>query len=77
MAPRKSARIVKTPTQIPPKAAAIGMYLLSLEYKSLSVPPKAVTFYSLKDFKTSFGPDPETSIQVLEKTAQVAKMKVM
>lgn len=29
MAPRKSARIVNAPMHIPPKVAAIGMYLYS------------------------------------------------
>ncbi len=73
----KSARIVKAPMHIPPKVAAIGMYFFKILYKLESLCPYKLMSYSLSYLATSFGEDPETSIQVLEKRAQVPMTKTM
>jgi len=75
IAPMKSARIVNDPIQTPPKVAAMGMYFLRTLIMDDSLCPCKVKSYSLSYLATSLGEDPETSIQVLEKIAQVNKTK--
>jgi len=86
IAPKQSAKIVKAPIHIPPKEAAIGIYLLRTSFMEESLYPTIYISYSLSYlatykkldwFNTSFGDDPETSIQVLEKTAQVPRMNAV
>lgn len=77
MAPMKSARIVNAPMHIPPKVAAIGIYFFKILYKLESLCPYKLISYSFNYLATSFGEDPETSIQVLEKTAQVPITKTI
>jgi len=70
IAPKKSAKIVKTPMHIPPRVAAVMIKDLNF----LSVPSFVDPFRnipcSLRFLATYFGPCPETSIQVLLKRAQ-------
>jgi ABC-type spermidine/putrescine transport system permease subunit II len=86
MAPRKSAMIVSVPMHIPPKVAAMGMYLFKYSFTLLSRCPTMLMSYSLSclatylinisnNLSTSLGEDPDTSIQVFEKRAHVPKMK--
>jgi hypothetical protein len=73
----KSARMVNDPIQTPPNVAAIGIYFLRMLNMEDSLCPCKVKSYSLSYLATSLGDDPETSIQVLEKIAQVNKTKAM
>lgn len=75
IAPMKSARIVKDPIQTPPNVAAIGIYLRRVLSMEDSLCPYNIISCSLSYLATSLGEDPETSIQVLEKMAQVNKTK--
>ncbi len=70
IAPKRSAKIVRTPMHIPPKVAAVKMRLFNFrKVPSFVLPFKNIPCY-LRLPATSFGPCPETSIQVLEKRAQ-------
>ena len=69
-APRKSAKIVKAPTHIPPKVAAIGIYLLKTNFIFEFLNPLMECPLSTNPLTTSFTPEPDTSIQVLENKAQ-------
>ena len=71
---KKSARIVNSPTHIPPKVAATGINFLNYLLVPSSVNPFKNIPYDLSCLATSFGPCPETSIQVLLNKAQ-AKLK--
>jgi len=75
IAPMKSARIVKVPIHIPPKVAAMGMYFFKTSLTLLSLWPTMLMSCSFNYFATSFGEDPETSIQVLLNNAQVPRIK--
>lgn len=74
IAPKKSATIVKAPMHIPPNVAAMGIYLFKTSLTLLSLKPTTDMSYSLSYLATSLGDDPETSIQVFEKIAQVPRM---
>lgn len=69
-APERSLMILKAPIVAPPKAAAVGMMRLSSLYIDVSRWPLIVRPWSLSCFATSRGPEPDTSIHVLEKSAQ-------
>lgn len=77
MAPRKSAKMVNRPIQIPPRVAAVMINCLSFLYvPSLVCPFKNMpSFFKFSD--TYLGPWPEISIQVLLNTAQIEIMKMM
>ena len=77
MAPTKSAKIVRAPMHIPPKVAAMGIYLFNLRYILSSLNLSMKNPCSLKLFETSLTPDPETSIQVLLKRAHEIRMNAM
>jgi hypothetical protein len=64
---------------IPPKVAAMGMYLfkISVEFCSLFLFTLMEHLLSLKFLAKSETPDPETSILVFENKAQEIKMKVI
>lgn len=71
IAPRKSAKIVKTPIHIPPRVAAVRINDLSFLYVPSFVNPAMNIPCSLRLAATYFGPCPDTSIQVLENNAHV------
>ena len=72
MAPIKSARIVKLPMHIPPKLAAMGIYLFRVCFKKSDLLPLTRVMFSLCSYlATSLTPAPLTSIQVLLNKAQV------
>ena len=73
IAPMKSARTDSAPIQRPPKAAAVGIYLLSSWIMLVSLCPLITICCSLNCLATSLAELPETSIQVLEKNAQDLK----
>lgn len=75
--PMKSAIIERAPIQIPPKAAATGISLLSYFLVPYSVNPLYVSYLSFNYLATSLTPDPETSIQVLLNNPQVANIKII
>ena len=75
-APIRSLITLKPPMQAPPKAAAVGMTLLSSRYMLCSLCPAMTKPCSRSCFATSRGADPETSIQVLLNTAQATSMKI-
>lgn len=77
MAPKKSAKIVKRPMQIPPKVAAVKISCFNFFWKPSLVYPFKNMLYSLSLAATSLGPCPETSIQVLLNRAQIPTMKAM
>lgn len=56
IAPKKSATIVSAPMHIPPKVAAVGMYLLSISRVPESVCPRTNMPSLLRFFATSSGP---------------------
>jgi hypothetical protein len=56
--------------QHPPKAAAVGMYLLRYFTIESSLCPSIMSSWSMSYLATSLELDPETSIQILEKKAQ-------
>ena len=70
IAPRKSAKIVRAPMQIPPKVAAvITSWWIFLLVPSLVFPLRNIPC-SFRLLAISLGPWPETSTQVREKRAQ-------
>ena len=75
MAPRKSATMVKAPMHIPPKVAAVGMYLLNISLVPESVCPRTNIPSLFRFLATSSGPCPENSIHVLLNSAQARLMK--
>jgi len=76
--PMKSAKIVRAPMHIPPKVAAIGMYLFKTIFNpTLSLLPGMLIFSLFSYLSTSFTLLPLTSIQVFENTAQVPKTKTI
>ena len=70
IAPIKSATTDKAPIHIPPKAAAVGMYLFNCLTIDSSLCPWMIISYSMSYLATSLALLPETSIQILEKRAQ-------
>ena len=77
MAPMKSAKTERAPMHTPPKAAAVGMYLLRYLTIESSLMPSIKSSWSINWRATSRELEPETSIQILEKNAQEANTKVM
>ena len=77
IAPMKSAKIERAPIHIPPKAAAIGMYLFKCLTIESSLRPSIIMSYSRSYLATSLALLPETSIQILEKRAQDPKTKMI
>lgn len=75
--PMKSAMMDKAPIHIPPKAAATGINLFNSLLVPYSVNPLYYNYYSFNYLATSLTPDPDTSIQVLEKSPQVPIMNTM
>lgn len=73
IAPIKSAKMVRDPIQTPPKVAAIGIYFLRVLSMLESLCPYRIKSWSFNYLATSLGEDPETSIQVLLKMAQVKR----
>jgi len=69
MAPMKSAKMERAPIQTPPKAAAVGMYLLRYLIMDSSLMPSMTSSWSTSCLTTSLALEPETSIQILEKKA--------
>ena len=76
IAPMKSAMTDRAPIHIPPKAAAVGMYLLRTWINAESRCPFMTIWLSRNCLATSRAEAPETSIQVLLNKAQAVKMKV-
>ena len=70
IAPKKSAKIVRTPMHIPPSSAAVAISPFNFPYVPLSVYPLMNIPCSFRLSATSLGPCPETSIQVRLKSAQ-------
>ncbi len=70
IAPKKSAKIVKTPMHIPPRVAAVIINDRSFLSVPSLVDPLMNIPCSFKFLATYLGPCPETSIQVLLKRAQ-------
>ena len=62
---------------IPPKVAAMGMYLFKISVEFCSLFTLMEHLSSLKFLAKSETPDPETSILVFENKAQEIKMKVI
>ena len=77
IAPMKSAKIERAPIQTPPKAAAVGMYLLRYLTMESSLMPSIKSSWSMNCLATSLELDPETSIQILEKKAQEERTKMV
>lgn len=76
-APIKSLATLNPPMHAPPNAAAVGITLFSSLYMLCSRCPAITSPCSLSCLATSRGAEPDTSIQVFEKTAQATSMKVM
>jgi len=76
IAPIKSAKMVKTPTHIPPQAAAIGILFSNSRTNEVSLDPLIVMNYSLSFLATSLGPSPEISIQYLANNPHAAMINV-
>ena len=76
IAPKKSAITDKAPIQRPPKAAAVGIYLFKVFSVLDSLCPLITICCSLSCLATSLADDPDTSIQVFEKNAQVPRINV-
>ena len=70
MAPKKSAKMVKTPIHIPPNVAAVITKNLIFSYVPTSVLPFKNIPCSFRFLAISLGPWPETSTQVLLNNAQ-------
>lgn len=70
MAPMKSAKMDRAPMQMPPKAAAVGMYLFRALTMDSSLMPSIIRSWSISCLAMSLELDPDTSIQILEKNAQ-------
>ena len=70
IAPIKSATTDKAPIHIPPKAAAVGMYLFNYFTIDSSLWPWMIMSYSINYLATSLALLPDTSIQILENKAQ-------
>jgi hypothetical protein len=77
MAPKQSAKIEIAPMQAPPKAAAVGMYLLRCFTMDSSLIPSTSISFSINYLAISLELDPDISIQILEKNAQDVSMKVV
>lgn len=77
MAPMKSAKMERAPMHTPPKAAAVGMYLLRYLTIPSSLIPSIRSSWSMSYLATSLELDPDTSIQILEKKAHEVKTKTM
>ena len=76
-APNKSLATDSAPMQAPPNAAAVGITRFNSLYMLCSRCPAITSPCSFSCLATSLGADPETSIQVLLKTAHATTMKVI
>ena len=76
-APIRSLATDRAPIHAPPKAAAVGIILLSSLYMLCSRCPAMTSPCSLSCFATSRGAEPLTSIQVFEKIAQAVNINTM
>ena len=70
IAPIKSATIDKAPIHIPPKAAAVGIYLFNCLTIDSSLCPWMIMSYSISCLATSLALLPDTSIHIFENRAQ-------
>jgi hypothetical protein len=77
IAPMKSAKMERAPMQIPPNAAATGIYLLSYFTMESSLIPSITSSWSMSYLTTSLELDPDTSIQILEKNAHELNTKIV
>lgn len=77
MAPKKSAKIVNKPIQMPPNVAAVNINCFNFLYVPSFVCPFKNIPSSFSLLATYLGPCPETSIQVLLKRAQMLIMKII
>jgi len=77
IAPMKSAKIERAPIHTPPKAAAVGIYLLRYLTMESSLCPSITSSWSMSCLATSLELDPDTSIQILEKKAHDVKTKTV
>lgn len=77
IAPMKSATMESPPMHMPPKAAAVGMYLLRCLIMDSSLMPSIIMSCSINYFATSLALLPDTSIQILENKAQEPNTKAI